>query len=113
MSLKYRKSINDEDFRKSLDTAAARYAEAKVAGSATHAQCRLENTDSSVEKDGNIIVVLFRAFFFGVPNEEKIKARDALKRDIAKAFENQNVNIQITGSGDKPDDGLYLVIPQF
>lgn len=108
---KYRKLLNDEDFRKNLHERAARFADSKLPEAA-----RMRNAGVSVgesSSEGNIAVALFRAFFFGVPNEEKIKARDELRRDAGKVFENMNINIEITGSGDHETDHVYLVIKNF
>jgi len=109
----YRKIINDEEFRKRLDAAAAQYAVKKLPEAQRMRNAGLEAKPSGGDKEENIAMTLFKLMFFGIPNEEKIAARDALQRDIARAFENQNVNVEITGSGDKPDDQLYLIIRNF
>jgi pimeloyl-ACP methyl ester carboxylesterase len=110
----YRKSLNDEDFRKGLDTALARYAAQKLPEAERMRNAGLESkNENSGDKDENLALAIFKLLFFGIPNEEKIKERDAIQRDVAKAFENTKVNVQITASGEKPDDSLYAVIQNF
>lgn len=109
----YRKTINDEDSRKALDAAFAKYAAQKLPEAARMRNAGLGPKEDAGGKDDNLALAIFKLLFFGAPNEEKIKERDAMQRDVARAFENQNVNVEITGSGDKLDDTLYAVIRNF
>ncbi len=110
---KFRKTTNDEDFRKSLDTAFARYATQKLPEAARMRNAGLNRKEGSDSKDDNLAMSILRLLFFPIPNEEKIKERDAMQRDAARIFENQNVNVEITASGDKSDDTLHAVIRNF
>ncbi len=108
----YRKSINDETFRESLIDKARRAAQphlARLQSSAAAKAPAPEDAGTPADKMAKLIMM----FITGVPDEQKIKQRDDLKKTVLEAFRNATVTVRIAASDGKEADSLYAIVENF
>ncbi|MEK7628009.1 MAG: alpha/beta fold hydrolase [Patescibacteria group bacterium] len=108
-----RESWNDEKARVALARKVKAYAENRLPQLEAMRSAGLSSGAKPADNETSLVSILFRALFFGAPDEQKIKQRDDLRRYVAKIFEDGNVNVKILASDGRSEEDLFAVIRGF
>lgn len=109
-----RKEINNEIPRQAIADLIGSYAEKNLPKLKNLKKSLAESaTESSADRQEDLIARIFTAMFFGVPDEEKIKLRDSVSDSAVRSFENAQVNVYVPKTDTTEGDTFYLTINNF